>query len=49
MNENEIENYFIEQNSINIKKYNLNLAIIKKKKRFRKKIKSKNKFYSIIL
>ena len=47
VNENEIENYFTEQNSINKKKYNLNLAIIKKKKRFRKKFKSKNKVYSI--
>ena len=44
MNENEIENYFIEQNSINIKKYNLNLAIIKKKKDLEKKLNQKINF-----
>ena len=44
VNENEIENYFTEQNSINKKKYNLNLAIIKKKKDLEKNLNLKIKF-----
>ena len=41
INENEIENYYTEQNTINKKKYNLNLTIIKKKKDLEKKLNQK--------